>query len=534
MHGTTVAAAALMCFLAASPAKEATGDVTLEVQAEYRQDTIDYDDRDRRFTREKAGISFGESSASVTHMYVSDDNEHRFTGSLVLRGLTPYFDCVAGHYYACFGAGLIAGKKTYSSPDPFTRTLIMSRGDPFTPCTSGNPLYCLQGIAAGFIIPSEHVTLSVRGFFSFRDRFVRSDIYLPGVTGTSLNSILSRITRDYRYAEPVQASDYGCVADLRIAGCFTLQAYFLYTGLRRSTGTPLLWNYGDRGLPLGERAWYAYGFFAQYRDDYITVFVEAGFPSKVMSSLSGGRSAVSGYGLLYGLAFTHGACTITFSGKSCGRNFYAPYAAGGPYAESSWLVCLAVRPLRYLSLQGSFYLEKKLSSAATTSYLPFMKRERLRARYAVRRKGSFTVQVSALQDEKKYRPERSLQLRASAGVYIMESVLLSAAGTSLRKADNSWSGSVRAEVSFCMLRHCSLSFSYGRFFVARNDPLYSPMPAARDAISTGRYIDRTSHLLACRLSARYRAFRCSAGYQHRFEGKRTLEQRMEASASIAL
>jgi hypothetical protein len=534
MYRTAVILAALLCFAAASPGKESGENVTLEVQAEYRRDTIDYDDREKSFTREKVGCAFGESSASITHVYISEDNEHRFTGSLALRGISPYVDCIAGHYYANFGAGLIAGKKTYASPDPFTRSLIVSRGDPFTPCTGGNPLYCFQGVAAGFIIPAESFTLSVRGFFSYRDRFVRNDNYLPGVTGTSFTSILARAVRDYRYAEPVEISDYGCVIDLRVADRLLLQAYFLYAGIRRSTGSPLLWNYGDRGLLLGEKAFYAYGFFAQYRDDYISLFMEIGIPSRVMSTVSGRRGTIRDYGLLYGVTFTHEACALTFSGKNCGRNFYAPYGAGTAYAESAWLVGLAVRPRRFVTLHGSFYAEKKLSSASALSYLPFLKRERLRVKYAVPRKASCSFQVTALQDEKKNRAEHSLQVKVSAAVYIMESILLTASGTARREEGNAWSGSVRARMSLCLLRYFSLSFSYSRFFVFRGDPLYAPRPSGSDSISTGRYIDESSHVISCRLSARYRDFRFSASYQHRFTGDRTLEQRLELSGTILL
>ena len=222
---------AALLFCAAAPAGTQTGgSLRLELQAEYRRDTLDYDDREKNFTREKIRLEFGESLADVTHVYVGEEREHRFTGSLALRGLTPYFDCVAGHYYANFGAGLIAGTKTYASPDPFTRGPILTRGAPFTPCTGGNPLYCFQGLAGGFIIPAGPVSLSVRGFFSYRDRFVRNDIYLPDVTGTSLGSIIARRTGDYRYSEPVVISDYGCVIDLCIADRFMIQAYFIHTG----------------------------------------------------------------------------------------------------------------------------------------------------------------------------------------------------------------------------------------------------------------------------------------------------------------
>jgi hypothetical protein len=528
MHRTALILAALICCAAAPPGTE-RGGLRFELQAEYRRDALDYDDREIYFTREKIRIEFGESSADITHVYTGKDRNHRFTGSLALRGLTPYFDCVAGHYYANFGAGLIAGRKTYASPDPFTRGPILTRGATFTPSTGGNPLYCFQGLAGGFVVPTDAVTLSVRGFFSYRDRFVRNDIYFPDVTGTSLSSIIARRVKDYRYSDPVVIADYGCVIELSVADRLMVQSYFLYTDIRRSSGRPLLWNYGDRRLPLGEKTFYAYGFFAQYHDDYIRIFIEIGLPSRVVAALSGKHTAIRDYGIAYGLTFSHQACSISFTGKNCGNNFYTPYGAGGSWAESSWLVGIAVRPVRGLSLDGSFYAEKKKSTASTASYLPFLKRERIRVKYDVPRIAYCSIQATAIQDEKKTGPERALRIGPAAGVYIMRSVLISASGTAVRSQNGRWSGSIRTGLSLCLMRFISLSCSYSKYFVSRNDPLYVPTSRRSGSISTGRYVDKSSHIMDCRLSARCRDCRITVRYRLELDVARQLEHGLEVS-----
>ena len=72
--------------------------------------------------------------------------------------------------YAGFGAGLIAGKKTSVSPDPFTRGPVIYRGGPFAPCESGNPLHCFQGVAGGFTSQAiaARLDLSTRTVESYR------------------------------------------------------------------------------------------------------------------------------------------------------------------------------------------------------------------------------------------------------------------------------------------------------------------------------------------------------------------------------
>src|SRR4030042_5524718 len=147
--------------------------------------------------------------------------------------------------------------------------------------------------------------------------------------------------------------------------------------MRRSNNHRLLWNYGDRNIQEGEKAFYAYGFFSQYHDDYITLFIELGFPNRVLLSAVGGSRTERGYGLLYGLFFRHPVCSLSFSGKHADKQFYSPYSSGKNYAETAWMAQIAVRPLKLLSLGGAFFAEKKISAAGNERYLPFLRREQV-------------------------------------------------------------------------------------------------------------------------------------------------------------
>ncbi|OHD66660.1 MAG: hypothetical protein A2176_05190 [Spirochaetes bacterium RBG_13_51_14] len=534
MHRSTLIGAALLCCSPAYAAEPIWSDPELSIQAEYRQDTLDYDDVEKKFCSEKARLSFGKSSASFTHVYINATGEHRFTWNLTISGIPPYFDCILGHYYANFGAGLLVGRKRALSSDQFSRRLIVSRGSPFLPCSSGNPLYSFHGAAAGFTVPVGGISLSVRGFVSFRNRFARNDAYAPDSTGNSFNSILGRLQKDFRYSEPVEINDYGSVVDLRISEHFFLQSYFLYAGIRRAVNRSFLWNYGDGGLPLGEKAFYCFGFFFQYRDDYITLFIELGFPNKVLSTPAGMTRSVRDFGILYGLTFRHRACELSFAGKNTGNNFYSPYSSGVSHAETACAIGIRIRPLPELCLGCGFFGEKKISSAANQSYLPSIIREQVFFKYGAARKGSVSARLSFVEQEKKTGIDRYIQIKSSAKIYAKKSVLFSFSGTAQRKGDGRYSGSINAGTSLCMLRYLTVTLFYSRFFIGRDNPLYTSISPRPNSITPGMLVKATSHMATCRLTARYHDVRISARYQHQFTGTGSRQYRIEVSAGCIL
>jgi hypothetical protein len=534
MRLAAVIIAAIFCSVPATAREKYPPGPSLAISAEYRQDALDYDDADKRFFRESARLSFMRSSASFTHVHIGAKKENRFTWNLSIKGLSPYFDCILGHYYINLGAGLIAGKKTAVSPDPLSRRLVITRSDVFIPCSSGNPLYSFQGAAAGLILPFQEGSISFRGFFSFRNRYVRNDIYYRDATGSSFNSIIMRTKKDYRYSEPAEINDYGSAVTLHALNHLTVQAYFIFTAMRRSNNGRLLWNYGDRIAQTGEKALYVYGFFSQYHDDYITIFFELGFPAKVLSSVAGGSMTERGYGLLYGLQFRHPAFSLSFIGKHADKHFYSPYSSGRNYAETAWMADITVRPLKLLSLGGAFFAEKKVSPAGNEQYLPFLRREQGFLKFGGAGKAYFSVKLSHAESGKKNGLERYLQMKASAGIFVRESILFSFSGTAQRKDAGGFSGSLGAGIKLCLLRYIILEMRYSRFFIARGDSLYASIAPFRDSISRSTIVAGSSNIFTCVMLFRFLDNTLRVRYQHRFTDTRPEECLVEASAACLL
>ena len=497
MRRTAVIITAIFCSIPSMSRERYWPDPRLAIRAEYRQDALDFDDTDKRFFRESASLTFIQSSANFTHVHIGANKENRFTWHIGIKGLSPYFDCILGHYYVNFGAGLIVGKKAAVSPDLFSRRLIISGAGPFTPCISGNPLYAFQGVSAGLTIPFQEASISFHGFFSFRNRYVRNDINYQNITGSSINSILLRTKKDYRYSEPIEINDYGSIVILQAMEHLTLQAYFIYTAMRQSNNHRLLWNYGDRNIQEGEKAFYAYGCYSEYRDDHITLFIELGFPNKVLSPAAGSHRTERGYGLLYGLYFRHPACSLSFSGKHADKQFYSPYSSGRNYAETAWMADISVRPLKLLSLGGAFFAEKKIAAAGNEQYLPYLRREQAFVKYSKAGKRYLSIKFSHIENGKKNGIERHLQIKASAGIFIMKSILFSFNGTAQQRNADGFSGSASAGIKLCLLRYFTVNMRYSHFFITQGDSLYTAVAPYRDSIARGIFIAASSNMITC-------------------------------------
>ena len=246
------------------------------------------------------------------------------------------------------------------------------------------------------------------------------------------------------------------------------------------------------------------------------------------------RRRISDIGLLCGLKFTHQGCTLSFTGKHCGSNFYAPYAAGNSRAESSFKADFGVRPARRLTLGCGCFAEKKIAATGYERYRPSSIREDAFLRYRVPGKGSFSAAFSHLEEDGTHGRQRSLQLKSSAELFIMGSIRIRAGGSLRRKGGSRYSGSIRSGLTLCMLRYFRIDLRYARYYIAPGNPVYTSRTAFRDSMTRMSSIDSTSDSIACRISTRCSWLRLSLNYEHRFSGARSIRSRIEAAATILI
>ena len=498
------------------------------VQGEYRRDPLDYDDTVREFFREKIRLFFSkESSANLAHLCIGSTREHRFTGNIAAMDISPYFGCILGNFYINFGAGLLAGRKKGISPDLFSRRLIISREKPYIPCNSGNPLYCFQGIAATVSYSFAETALSLSSFFSFRNRYADSGLYGVERTDSSFNSIVYGINKDYRHTEAVAINDYGTSLDLKFGDHFSAQGYFIYSDIRRNNKT-ILWNYNDRApLSYGDKAFYGLGLFAQYRDDYIVVFVELGMPHRVVLYEGGRNKTISDYGLTYGLAFRHPVVYLSLTGKNSGKKFFSPYSSGQGYAENAWMAELSVSPFKGLLLGAGFFLEKKISPSYNETYLPHARREQGRVQYRLPHRGFVQIKFYRLEKGKRRGTERYLQLKPSMKYFVNGSILLSLSGKVQKKSGKDYSASLDTGIGFTVWNFITIMLYYSRFFISGDNYLYSTVSPYQGTITPGSFIKVSSNLAVGKITARYKEAVFSIKYEHQFIGRRSMQYRIE-------
>lgn len=515
--------------LGASPVKPDDTRVTL--RAEYRQDALDYDDAEKRFLRESSRLDFGRSSAGITHIHIPETRSHRFTWHLRIREASPHFEASMGHYRLNFGTGLLVGKKRSVSPDAFTRRLVISRGTPFSPSDTGNPLFSFHGAAASARVGGPAITASAGGFFSFRNRFVREDRSLPGTTRSGFSTILSGAERDHRRLEPAEIIDRGGFLTLVIGERLTAQSYVIDTVIRRGGGQRLLWDLDDCDAARGVRGC---GFFLQYRDDYIAIFAEFCFPRLESRAATGTSRTTRARGFCGGLVFRHPAVVLSFSGKSTSANYYAPYASGRSRPETAWSGDITIRPFPRFSVGSGVYMEKAMSPSGREPHHPAMRRESVSVRYGAAGKGSVTARLTCIETERKRGLERNLRLGVSGRVYLRRSLLFRLHGTAQSKGRGRNSASLGGGVTLWLFNILEIRASYARFIIDGNNPLYSVAPRRDARIAPGNYVRESSDRISLGLRARWGGVSLAGTCLHRFPGRRAVQTRLEFGASITL
>jgi hypothetical protein len=528
MHRAVLIFAALANSFLAHGAEKNRFFPELMVRGEYRRDTLDYDDVEKQFFREKISLFFAKkSSLNLAHIYIGAAKEHRFTWNMAVTDISPYFKCVIGNYHVNFGAGLIAGKKTGISPDLFSKKLVVSRNDLFMPCDSGNPLYSYLGAAAVGSYSFTHVSVALSPFFSYKNRYAGNEIYVSGRTAESFNTILYRSAGDYRHSEPVEINDYGCAAEIRIGDHGMIQSYLIYTTIRRNKQN-VLWDYTDRGIQNGaENGFYGYGLFAQYRDGYIIIFFESGISNRIVRFESGKRTTVRDYGIMGGLKFRHPVFYLSVTGKTTGKNFYSPYSSGNGYAENAWIANLSTTPVRLLTLGGGIFAEKKLSPGYRETRLLCNMREKAYILCRLPQKGALKIQFNHLRMEKQPRTERYVQLKPSLSYYILGSILLSLSGKAQKKNGAFWSFSLHSGTGLIFFNCITIILYYSWFFISKNNYLYSMIAPYRESITPESIIKNTSQAVTGKISARYKDAVLSVRYEYRFFNGKSIHHRVE-------
>jgi len=500
----------------------------VKIQSEFRYDNIDNDETEKRLSREKINFFLSKKSKfNFSHIYIDEKNEHRMTWNLNLFDISPKAGFIIGNYNINFGSGLLIGKKNLFSPDIYSSRLIASHKKSFSPCNSGNPLFCFNGIALNSAITYSNFLFSLNAFYSLNSRYALSEIYESYCIKSSFSSINSRLDTDYKYSEPVTLNAYGLMLKLERGKNYTFGIYFFYSDIKNDQNNNILWKCKEmQNYSESIKSIHGYGIFSQYSDDYINIFIEFGIPMKKIVTNSISSRYIYDYGLLYGMEFKHPFFSISFKGKSTGKNFYSPYCSGNSYAETKWIIKSIIKPIKKLSFGTSFSSEKKLSPGYTEPFLPLTIKEELFLYFKFSKRNSIKIKYKRLEREKDLKIMRDNQIKSIVDFTPKDNLKLRISGL-MQKNNSKPSYSLSTGLSYMFLAHFKFIIYYAGFHISKDNNIYMSTAKFSRSLSGGLSIKKTSNVIISMLAFNYKKNSFSVKYLHQFLINRSIKKRIE-------
>lgn len=505
----------------------------IEIMGQYRSDTIDYDDVEKTYFRERGEVRFSrESSLGLTHITISETGEKRFTWFLKLYDISDNLKVLTGNFQASSGSGFILGRKRYISPDPFNSSLKITGNRRFIPEKSGNPRYSFRGIAVEMPFRGEDLKFSLNGFYSSRDRYIEDEAIEISATENSLNTVFSKVDPSYRSPEPVRIVDYAVIGTMSLFRHFSMEACSINTRLKGPRGS-ILWDLSGYENELrGIEEYNGYGFFLQYGDDYITLFTEYSRTKTVSRSPESGKINLWGQGLISGIRFRHPRFAFSVTGKNTSGEFTAIYSGITPYPERSWLSSASYRLTKGLKIGTSVSSEKRLSPGKYQADLPMVKREEAGLKYTNRNNFRFSFSGKRIESTGEIEDMRKYQLRLYSSWKFSDFMGLKVKGKYQHNSAGSPSGSAGTELAFFSDDFLKLTLAYKRYFISRDNTLYDRVFHDENSISTGSFIERSLQTAECGIRIKQEKNILSSSCQVTLKGSEIIRKKIRVMGKL--
>ncbi len=454
---------AIICFTTSAHPKN----YELEIKSGVSREVLNYEEGSENLII-RGGLSLllcDSFNFNFTTLRNITDDSSSFTWNLNLKDISGFCNFTSGNYNLHFGSGLMMGKPSYSSGDPFSKKISISKDQTISLSNGGNPEYSLYGAAFEFYKNFEETKIYFIPFCSIQRRFISYQSFDAGVIDSSLFSLKTKIKESGNYTEPVNIINYGGLFGLQTLSLFNFQIYYFETDLKVDSGKDILWDkdkyYAGSGIDLIRNS----GFFAEYADKNISLFIEP-----AMSSIKN-DTTVTDFALAWGIGIQNSIMNFAVKGKNCGTGFHSEYSSGSRTPERIWETRCGIYPIKYIETGFIIYSEKDLTPGYNKDYIEGSIQEELftgvntetidininvrrRENYSNDRKestdqGNLTFAVSPT--DRFFFKIRSSSQRSSAGKSYL-------AG---------------GEMKFLFLEYLSLSMGYARITVNGELPLYA-------------------------------------------------------------
>jgi hypothetical protein len=178
---------------------------------------------------------------NFTYLRNIDDDIYTYTWNLSAKEIGGFLNVTTGNYNLHFGSGLMMGRKTYTSSDPFSKKISISKDKTISLSKNGKPEYSLYGTVLEFYKNFDEAKIYLLTFFSDQRRFISSDAFEAGAIESSLFTLNTKVTKNNKNTEPVNIINYGGVIGMQ-SSLFNFQLYYFETDLKTDSGKDILWD----------------------------------------------------------------------------------------------------------------------------------------------------------------------------------------------------------------------------------------------------------------------------------------------------
>ena len=306
-------------------------DYEIAIKSGVTNEIIDYESESEK-TVFRGGTSVLLSDTFIfnfTYLRNISDDIFTYTWNLSAKEISGFLNITAGYYNLHFGSGLMMGRKTYSSSDPFSKKISVAKDITISLSKNGNPEYSLYGTVLDFYKNFADGKIYLITFFSNQRRFITSDAFEAGAIESSLYTLNTKTAKRGKNTEPVNIINYGGVLGL-LNSLFNFQLYYFETDLKGDSGRDILWDKKKYFAPEGVDLIKNSGLFAEYRDNNLSFFIEPAI-STIVS-----EATVTDYALAWGIGVKNSTVNIAMRGKNSGQYFHSEYSSGNRTPEDVW------------------------------------------------------------------------------------------------------------------------------------------------------------------------------------------------------
>ena len=110
---------------------------------------------------------------------------------------------------------------------------------------------------------------------------------------------------NYNHSEPILVMDKGLMVELIIFNRIIFQSYFIHADMKDPDEKKISWAHDTGEHDQSIKSFYAWGFFLNYFDDYLDIFIEFGLPFKETKSGQSRDIVSERYGTVYNFSYNN-------------------------------------------------------------------------------------------------------------------------------------------------------------------------------------------------------------------------------------